>query len=458
MFRSLIRSIAGRGEPAARPAEQQPAEAGAALTAPPPAPLADDPFQASGDAERRGDLAGAEEVMRAHIRAYPDDISAHASLGAFLIRHDRYAEAGQVLAPALEQFPRAPPLLINMGLVLQAEMRVDEAIRVFRLVLAAEPNFPSARFLLALKLLLKGEYEEGFVLLRSRSELNGVTPPFWVSQVPPWQGESLAGKRLLTWLDWGGLGDEIQFVRYVPLLKERYPDARICLGCSRESLRLFDTLPAVDDIFWAAGDVRADYQISLMDLPCVVGTTVDSVPSPGRYLSAPASDRRAWAGRTRGPSGLKVGLCWSSGFWGSTARSPKSIPLDLLAPLESIPGLRLFSLQKGPARADLPHTQLRIADFDQDLNDLADTAALIENLDLVVSVDTAVAHLAGALGKPVIMMLKYESGSFWLLDIDHTPWYASMRIVRQGGPNDWPGVAARTVQLVGEFRAGNQKP
>jgi tetratricopeptide (TPR) repeat protein len=462
MLRNLMRSIAGRGPAAVAPVPvpappRDPAAVAAAAARPAPAaPAADEPYQSSQEAERRGDLAGAEQVLRAYIGAHPDDISAHASLGAFLIRFDRYAEARTALGSALRQFPRVPPLLLNMGLALQADMRIDEAIAAFRLVLAAEPNFPSARFLLGLKLLLKGEYPEGFVLLRARNELSGAPPPFWVQHVPPWQGESLAGKRLLTWLDWGGLGDEIQFARYVPLIKQRYPDAHVTLGCSQESLRLLAVLPGVDEIFSAAGAVQADYQAPLLELPCVFGTTVDTLPSPERYLAALASDRQAWAKRLDGMAGLRVGLCWSSGFWGSKDRSPKSVPLELLAPLQAIPGVRLFSLQKGPALADLQQTHLRIEDYDADLRDLADTAALIENLDLVVSVDTSVAHLAGALGKPVIMMLKFESGSFWLTDIDHSPWYRSMRIVRQDRPGDWAAVAEKTLQLVRDWRTGTR--
>jgi len=453
MLRTLFQGLKSRKDPppAAPVLHEVPAPdvpAGAVPVPDLPADLPTDPYQASQEVERRGDVAGAEAILRAHMHANPDDFLVPASLAAFLVRHENYVAAQAVLAPALARFPAAAPLLLNHGLVLQSDMQIDAAIQAFRRAIAAEPTMAAARFLLATKLFLKGEYPEGFLLLRARDHLHSGTPPFWVTQVPRWQGESLTGKRLLTWLDWGGLGDEIQFARYLLLVKERHPDAVICLGCSNESLRLLTQLPAADETFSAVGDVKADYQIPLLDLPCVFETTVASVPLPGRYLAAIDADRQAWADRLAGSPGLKVGLCWSSGFWGSTVRSPKSIPLELLAPLAQLPGVRLISLQKGPAHADLAASGLAIEDYDPHLKDLADTAALIENLDLVVSVDTAVAHLAGALGKPVVMLLKYESGTFWLLDTENSPWYASMRIVRQPRAGDWADVASRAIDLV----------
>jgi tetratricopeptide (TPR) repeat protein len=459
MLRALFKNLGGQ-RAAAPPLEPapEPAAVAAVPAARPDAAVPADPYAASQTAQARGDAAAAEAILRDWVREEPGHVPAWATLGAYLIAQERAAEAAELLARGLERYPAALPLLMNMGAALQADRRLDQAIVFYRLAIAADPAYAAARFQLATVLLVKGEYREGFLLLRARGALDGAGAPQWTAQIPRWEGQSLDGKRLLIWLDWGGLGDELQFARYLLVVKQRYPAAMLCLGCSPESLRLLEQLPAVGHAFAASCDLAIDYQIPLLDLPCMFGTTVDTVPSPHRYLAAIEGDRRAWAARLVGMDGLKVGLCWTSGFWGRSQRSPKSIPLELLAPLAEITGLQMFSLQKGPARADIAACGMRVHDYDESLGDLADTAALIENLDLVISVDTAVAHLAGALGKPVLMLLRAESGNFWLLDTESSPWYASMRIVRQSRVNDWTEVAQQALQMVRAWPTWADRP
>jgi len=388
--------------------------------------------------------------LRKHCAAYPDDSSAAALLGGLLYRCERLDEAASVMGEALGRFPAAVPLLLNYGRVAQSQMRIATAIACYRRALAVEPGFAMARYLLGLQLLLVGEYPEGFLLMRARNELGAPPPPDWPRNIPLWQGESLAGQRLLIWLDWGGLGDELQFARYIELVRRQHGPAELVLGCSAANQRLLGLLPGVS--LCAAGRADLDYQVPLFELPVLFGTTVDNVPLPEGYLQPAPADVRRWgerlAGLAPGP-GLRIGLCWSSGFWGSrTVESGKAIPLALLARLAGRADAHYISLQKGEARAELPCPGLPVLDFDADLNDMADTAALIQNLDLVVSVDTSVAHLAGALGKPVLMMLKWESGMLWLLERDTSPWYASMRVVRQAARHDWEGVARRVHELL----------
>jgi len=264
MLRKLFRTLnkpAGTPDPApADPALEEDQERGqerdrttardvahepAALeTAPMSIPL--DPYAASGAAEQRGDLAGAEALLRDHAQAHPDDVAASASLGAFLFRHERLDEAQAVLAPALRRFPDAAPLLFNTGRVAQARLQVDQAISLYRLAVAAEPGFAAARHMLGLQLFLKGEYPEAFLHMRTRNELSGAATTAWPRSVPRWSGESLAGKRLLAWLDWGGLGDEIQFARYLPMIARQYRPGTLIAGCSQQSLRLLSALPGVD--------------------------------------------------------------------------------------------------------------------------------------------------------------------------------------------------------------------
>jgi len=279
--------------------------------------------------------------------------------------------------------------------------------------------------------------------------LSGASPTAWPRSVPRWSGESLAGKRLLAWLDWGGLGDEIQFARYLPMIAQQYRPGSLIAGCSQQSLRLLADMPGVDQAYSEMSNIEVDYQVSLFDLPTLFGTTVAGVPAAAGYLAAAPQEARAWAARLAPLPGLRVGLCWGSGYWGAQrTRSDKAIPLALLAPLAGLADTHFICLQKGQAREEMPCPGMTMHDYDADLEDMADTAALIANLDLVISVDTSVAHLAGALGKPVLMPLKWASGNFWLLDTEDSPWYASMRIVRQPAAGDWNSVADHLLTLV----------
>jgi hypothetical protein len=312
-----------------------------------------------------------------------------------------------------------------------------------------------ARLILSSQLLLKGEYREGMILFRARNELSATPNLDWPRNLPRWEGEPLEGKRLLVWLDWGGLGDELQFARYLaPLVRDYRPD-RLVLGCSREGQRLYAQIDGVSEANSALSGVEVDYQIAILDLAVVYRTTLDNMPPAQPYLRALPADIERMAQRVEGLRGRKIGLCWGSGFWGKTTRSEKAIPLQQLICLSSLPDTEWVSLQKGPARAEMPCPGLAIHDFDADLHDMADTAALIENLDLVISVDTAVAHLAGALGKPVLMLLKWDSGNFWLLDREDSPWYPSMRIVRQSSQGDWESVAQQVLEIL---RSPGQNP
>jgi tetratricopeptide (TPR) repeat protein len=408
----------------------------------------DDPHAAATEAEQRGDIEGAIALYRAYAQGRPDDPWALATFGGQLLQHGRVDEAERVLLAALRRFPCSAPLLFNTGRVAQTRMRVDQAIGYFRLALAAQPGFAMARFILSTQLLLKGEYREGLLLFRARNELSAVPNAGWPRTLPRWEGEPLQGKHLLVWLDWGGLGDELQFARYLAPLARDYRPARLLLGCSREGQRLYERIEGVDEASSAMGGIEVDYQIAIIDLAIIYRTALDNMPPAQPYLRALPADVERLAQRTAGLRGRKIGLCWGSGFWGKTTRSEKAIPLENLACLSSLPNTEFISLQKGPAHAELPCPGLNVHDFDTDLHDMADTAALIENLDLVISVDTAVAHLAGALGKPVLMLLKWDSGNFWLLDREDSPWYPSMRIVRQRAPGDWQGVAAQVLEIL----------
>ncbi|MDB5805252.1 MAG: repeat-containing protein [Betaproteobacteria bacterium] len=439
MLRNLLRSL---NTPSATDAAPVPVSA--------PDQAGAGPYQAAGQAQERGDHARVVEIFRAHLEQHPDDVDAAATFGGYLVSQKRLEEAAAVMLPALQRFPGAAPLLFNAGGLAQARRHTDEAIRLYRLALAAEPLFAMARFMLSIQLMLKGEYREGLILMRARNELANPPATGWPREIPRWQGQSLAAKRLLVWLDWGGLGDELQFARYLaPLARDCQP-GELIFACSEAGRRLYAGIPGVNQALSLISDIEVDYQVALLDLPVVFASDLDNMPSAAPYLAAPAADIARWAERLAPARGRKIGLCWGAGFWGGQTRSDKAVPLEMLAGLAALPQATFISLQKGPAREELPCPGLTILDFDAELNDLADTAALIHNLDLVISVDTSVAHLAGAVGKPVILMLKWESGNFWLLDREDSPWYPSMRIARQAGAGDWQSVVRRVLEMLAQ--------
>jgi len=409
--------------------------------------------------ERQGEVAQAERRLRAALAADGDNAAATEALGAFLLRQSRFDEAQALLDEALRRLPDDGGLLMVRGHLAQLSMQVPEAIGYLRLSLAARPGHARTRYHLGTQLLLAGEMREAFIHMAVRLELPGHNAPYWVKSLPRWRGEPLAGKRLLIEVDWGGLGDEVQFARFIEIVHRDYQPASLQVACSEGCQRLIARIPGVDRAFTVAGSVTADYHIGLMDIPGVYGTELETIPAPARYLSALPGDVAYWgrklaaAPRAAAQAGaLKVGLCWAAGFWqGRDGRSAKSIPLPLFGVLESLQGMRFISLQKGSGRDELPCPGVEIEDYSEELEDMGDTAALIENLDVVLTVDTAVAHIAGALGKPVIMLLMRESGMFWLLEREDSPWYPSMRILRQKHAREWDEVCARAAALLGAW-------
>ena len=230
--------------------------------------------------------------------------------------------------------------------------------------------------------------------------------------VPSWNGEAIGDRVILLHAEYG-LGDTLQFCRYVPQIAA---GARTILEVQPPLVRLLSRLPGLIEII-ARGDRLPSFDLHcpLMSLPRAVGTTLDTIPATTPYLEADPADVAHWRERLAGLAGLRVGLCWAGGRTNNPGQilldSRRSITLDTLAPLGDISGVRFISLQKGSpaAEAACPPRGMELHDFTDDLHDFADTAALIDGLDLVISVDTAVAHLAGALGKPVWLLNRFDT-------------------------------------------------
>jgi hypothetical protein len=257
-----------------------------------------------------------------------------------------------------------------------------------------------------------------------------------------WGGEPLAGRRILLWGEQGA-GDGIQFVRYAPLVRNAGGDVTL------------EVLPHLERLMgWMEGGypvvnalttgVEFDVQCPLMSLPERFGTSLESIPSAARFL-VPAASRTKWAARLR--TGRRaVGLVWAANpsYMNNSARS---VPAHELSPLIRLTGVQCLGLQVGPASSETPEGLINLAD---ELVDFAETAAVISELDLVITVDTAVAHLAGSLGKPVWLLLTYSPDWRWMLDREDTPWYPTMRLFRQKRPGEWGEVLDRVVRDLGK--------
>jgi hypothetical protein len=358
-------------------------------------------------------------------------------------------EAGslELARDRLAEFLRANPLhvpgLILAGVVAAQLLELDAALESFDRVLALQPDNPRAQFNKAAVLLMLGEWAQGLPLYEARwrlSELNSGQPP-----VPPraaWRGrEALTGRSILLRCE-QGLGDTLQFCRYAALLAQR--GATVLLEVQRPLVSLLADLPHITRIVVQGAPLPAsDFECPLMSLPLAFGTTPASIPQPTAYLASDPAKVAEWRARLGPGTGLRIGLAWR----GTATRSHdlrRSLPLPLL--LAHLPRThRYVSLQKEPTADDrqVLREQPWIVDYTAELHDFSDTAALCECLDLVVSIDTSVAHVSAGLGRPTWMLLHYSPGWRWLLDRDDTPWYSSAVLYRQTGLDDWNGVCAR---------------
>jgi tetratricopeptide (TPR) repeat protein len=379
----------------------------------------------------------------------PDSAGIWMDLGSVQRSLRRFHEAKESCRRAIELNPRSPMEHYNLGVVHLDLCEIDQAIECFRQAVAVKPAAPLPHWGLALALLVDGQYLEGWREYEWRWECKDIfaTRPKFTQ--PAWTGTDPAGKRILLYSE-QGLGDAIQFSRYAPVLAKR--GAQVIVQCGPSMKRLLATLPGVKAIHCEPDPLPAfDAQCSLLSLPMLLKTTVETIPADIPYLFADPDRAGVWRQKLASiPGRLKVGLAWA-GNPDHQRDHDRSCGLQCLAPLAQIAGVAFISLQKGPAasQAITPPPGLMLHDFTVDLSDFADTAALITNLDLVISVDTSVAHLAGALGKPVWTLPAFAPDWRWLLNRSDSPWYPTMRLFRQKSPGDWNsaiGQAAETLK------------
>jgi len=336
----------------------------------------------------------------------------------------------------------------NLSRVLKNQGHFDEAMAVAKEAVRLRPDLASAHFNLGLLHLLMGDLQQGWAEYEWRWKFLETCVPRPLFDQTLWDGGDLAGRRILIHAE-GGFGDTLHFVRFVPLVVQR--GGRVIFGCPKELLRLLQGLGGIEQLVPSGQAVpEFDVQCPAASLPRALNITWANLPAHVPYLRADTVKVESWRRRLLvGEGRLKIGLVWA-GRPDFANDQNRSMPLSRLAPLGGVPGTWFCSLQKGAAgqQALAGPPGLELTDWTGELDDFADSAALIANLDLVVTVDTAVAHLAGALAKPVWVLLPFVPDWRWMLQREDSPWYPTMRLFRQRRPDDWDAVIDRVVEAL----------
>lgn len=400
-------------------------------------------------------LARHEEALASFARALavePRNAKIIANRGITLQLLDRIDEAIACYDRALELDPADAEIIGNRGLALHDRHRFEESLAHYARAQAIDPGYAAAHWNEALTRLALGDFERGWPKYEWRwdqPESPTARPQF---DRPPWLGEDdVAGKRIFLYAE-QGLGDTIQFARYAPIVARR--GARVTLGVPEALKSLMASLEGVAHIV-GSGETLPEFDVHcpLLSLPLACRTRLDSIPASIPYLSAPADRIALWRQRLPPARALRVGLVWRGR---STYRNDRrrSIAFDRLRPLFSTPGVAFTSLQKDVRRDESEHlAACATGDWGEELRDFGDTAAAVSLLDLVIAVDTSVAHLAGALGKPVWILLPYSADWRWLLEREDSPWYPSARLFRQAVAGDWDHVIGRAARELAPLAA-----
>jgi len=432
---------------------------------------------------RKGQFDPAETAYRTILAANPRDANALHLLGLLLHQRGRSNEGADLIRQAILIQPNVPAFYSNLGEALRAADRLEEAIdahirgvrlkpdfyegihnlggafgqanRVtdaiacYREAIRLRPDDPEPHWNLAVALLVSGDLANGFREFEWRLQrpLTRGRP----YQRPRWIGEQLSGKTLLLWSE-QGFGDVIQFSRYLPLVKER-SGARVILDVHPELVDLLKQQQLADEVVPAHGKAPPafDAHAPLMSVPYILASTLETLPRTVPYLAPPASRVGEWAALLPSDGSKKVGIAWAGRPTHHNDRR-RSMPPALLSALGDVKGVTFVTVQpRGATTA--PPADLPLLDLGPRLRDFGDTAALLSQLDLLISVDTAVVHLAGALARPVWTMLPFAPDWRWLLDREDTPWYPTMRLFRQRRVGVWNDVIERVRGELAQFSA-----
>jgi tetratricopeptide (TPR) repeat protein len=399
------------------------------------------------------DYEAAARAQRQAIAAKPDFAEPHSNLGNALHALKRFDEAIAAYRRALELKPNYADAWANLGTTLHHNGDFSEGMIALRRAIALAPNHANAHSGLGILLLMRGDFGEGWDEYEWRLRSSERKGPRFPEK--PWQGESLAGKHIYVQAE-QGFGDTLQFARYIPLLAARA--RKVTLRVHQQLVTLLrGSLPGIT-VLGDRGDPEPyPCDAVLLSLPRLFKTRLETIPAQVPYLHAPADAVQRWRQQLGKKSGLKIGLVWA-GNPEHVNDHRRSVELTQLAPVLAMPGVSFVSLQVGPRAADLKKlkgSKIEIEDIASAFNDFVDSAAAVSALDLVITVDTSMAHLAGALGKPVWVLLPSVTDWRWMLQREDNPWYPNMRLFRpkDGGPGG--AVIARVAQELAAVARGD---
>jgi tetratricopeptide (TPR) repeat protein/glycosyltransferase involved in cell wall biosynthesis len=382
--------------------------------------------------------AEAARLYQLAIEAEPNNPKGHYNLGNSYLAAGKIEQAISSFERAISLQPNYVEALTNLGSAAEQLGDVNRAISCYNQALAVAPNCVKAHFNLGLVLLLTGDLPRGLAEYEWRWETEQAKKLQRLNfDKPVWDGSDLNGQTILLRCE-QGLGDAIQFVRYAAIVRQK--GGKVIISCYQELKRLFKQIPGIEQVAVRIEELP-DFQVQapLMSLPHILGTTLDNIPANVPYLAAPPN----WQFTLNSDGNFKVGIVWA-GSSEHLKDFQRSSDFSYFLKLLDIPGVSFYSLQKELSADDLTLlAKTSVIDLSDNLNDFADTAAVISQLDLVICVDTAVAHLAGALGKPVWILLSFMPDWRWMLAREDSPWYPTVRLFRQSKPGDWDGVGDR---------------
>ena len=383
----------------------------------------------------------------------PENLLARFRIGNVLQLQGQLDDAVSAYEAILAVKPDSLEAEFNIGNVLRLQGKLNAARARYHRALKRQPKHADALWNLSLLDLLEGDYAAGWRTYESRQQRP--TPNLRHFPKPQWKGEPLNGARILLHAE-QGLGDTLQFLRYVSMVVAR--GGQVILDVPKEIQRLAAEIPGTFAVIATGGSIpEFEWQCPLMSLPLAFGTTLESIPAAVPYLIVPDEAKRTADCLTWPEQGLRIGL-----VWGATPRSfedsDRSIPSSLFDPVLATPDAHFYSLQLGPQANQFDPHSSAMMDLREAIEDFADTAALVEHLDLVVTVDTSVAHLAGALGKPTWVLLPFAPDWRWLTARDDSPWYPTVRLFRQPRPRDWQSVLERVQTELSQLVRKSAKP
>ncbi len=387
----------------------------------------------------KGNLEEALALCRKAVELDSSLAEAHYNLGLVYYGKDLPDEAIRCWQKTVQINPKHKDAFNNMGAAFQDKHELDKAQKCFQKAIDNHPDFPNAHWNKSLCHLLAGSFLEGWSEYQWRFKINTIFLNRHFPQ-PLWGGEDLTGKTILLYAE-QGFGDTIQFIRYVPLVKKR--GGQVLVECQEDLGSLLETMEGIDQLIpYGQPLPEFDVQCPLLSLPLAFQTELGDIPASIPYISLNSDLVKKWHEFTEvEKDNLKVGLIWAGRPTHKKDRK-RSLALKVFEPLAGLPGITFYGLQKGEAARQIQNRPegMKLIGVGEKLVDFTETGALIQNLDLVISVDTAVAHLTGALGKPIWTLLPYSPDWRWMLDREDSPWYPSMRLFRQPFPGDWESV------------------